>query len=41
VFLLIVGFGLWCVVLHRMPMPKSKVGGGALLFRFFLVVMKM
>jgi hypothetical protein len=37
VSLLFAGYGIWCVILHGMPMPKSKVGGGALL-GFFLVV---
>jgi len=38
VFLLFAGYGIWCVVLHGMPMPKLKIGGGVLLLGFSLVV---
>jgi hypothetical protein len=30
VFLLFVGYRIWCAVFHRMSMSKSKVGGEAL-----------
>jgi hypothetical protein len=38
VFLLFVGYGIWCVVFHGMSALKLKVGGGALLPKFSLVV---
>jgi hypothetical protein len=38
VFLLFVGYGIWCVVLHGMLAPKLKVDGGTLFFGFSLVV---
>jgi hypothetical protein len=38
VFLLFVGYGVWCVVLHGMPTPKLEVGGEVLLLGFSLVV---
>jgi hypothetical protein len=38
VFLLFVGYGIWCVVLHGMLAPRLEVGGGTLLPRFSLLV---
>lgn len=35
VFLLFVGYGIWCVVLHGMSTPKLEVDGGTL-FQDFL-----
>ncbi len=29
-FLLFVGYEIWCVVFHGMKTPRSKVGGGSL-----------
>jgi hypothetical protein len=37
-FLLFVGYGIWCVVLHGMLALRSEVNGGTLFFRFFLGV---
>jgi hypothetical protein len=37
-FLLFVGYGIWCVVLRGMLVPKLEVGGGALLFIIFFGV---
>jgi hypothetical protein len=37
-FLLFVSYGILCVVLHGMSTPGSRIGGGALLLGFFLVV---
>jgi len=38
VFLLFVSYGIWCVSLHGMLTPRSKVGGEVLFPRFSLVV---
>jgi hypothetical protein len=35
-FLLFAGYGIWGVVLHGMSVPRSNIGGRALLLGFLL-----
>jgi hypothetical protein len=38
VLLLFASYGIWCVVIHGILAPKSKVGGGTMFHGFFLGV---
>ncbi len=39
-FLLFVGYRIWCVVFHRMSAPRSKVDGEMLVHGLFVGVMR-